>query len=273
MRVGIALALGVAQCLASLAAAAEERPAGLCPAFVGRVETLDATKTRYAIALFTHDGTQAVSGTLALYHGDDRYDVHFRDATAADPRDRGATPSPVVVQFETPVDVDGASAVTSEPAGCAASEPWGPNSPVTGRIGAVVVGTRQSVDLGATPSNPDDALWMRFRVAASTAAAIVPDPVVREPHVDCARATIPATTGRVVEPRQLEIAGYGGRRVDVLVTLDATAAVVQTRVERSSGSPDVDRGALAAAAGSSFRAAFFHCRPYGGRYIFTADVR
>ena len=271
----MAFALGVAQLVASLAVAEKPPDAALCSAYVGRVETLDDTNTRYAIALFTHDGTHAVSGTVALYHGDDRYDVHFTGATAADPRDRNATPSPIVVRFETPVDVEGALAVTSEPTGCAPSEPWRPHFIVTGRIGAVFVGVGRPARLGPPPSNPDDALWVRVHAAASAAAVLAPDPVVQEPHVDCARANIPATTAFVAEPAQLEVAlaHYAGGRVDVLVTLDATGAVVKTRVEQASGSIDVVRGALAAVEASTFRAAIFHCRPYGGSYIFTADIR
>jgi TonB family protein len=274
VRIALVVALGVAQCFASLAVA-EHPPAALCSAYVGRVDALDATNARYAIALFTHDGTHPVSGTLSLYHADDRYDVHFTDVTAADPRDRDATPSAIVVQFETPVAVEGALAVTSEPAGCAPSEPWRPGSPVTGRIGSVIIGVAGSAPPGPPPSNPDDTLWARFRAAASTAVALASDPVVREPHVDCARANIPATTALVVNPAQLEAARarYTSGVADVLVTLDATGAVVKTRIERSSGSIDIDRGAMNAVVASRFRTATFHCRSYGGRYIFTADVR
>ena len=273
----MAFALGIAQLVASLAVAEKPPAAALCSAYAGRIETLDDTNTRYAIALFTHDGTHAVSGTVTLYHGDDRYDVHFTGATAADPRDRNATPSPIVVRFETPVDVEGALAVTSEPTGCAPSEPWHPHFIVTGRIGATFVGVGRHARLGPTPSNPDDALWARFRAAASIASVLAPVAVAREPNIACARPNIPGATAFVATRRaELDaaaLARYAGGQVDVLVTLDDTGAVAKTRVERSSGSIDVDRGALAAVEASTFRAAIFHCRPYGGSYIFTADIR
>ena len=272
----IAFALGVAQCFASLAVAENPPAAALCSAFVGRVDAFDATNTRYAAALFTHDGTHAVSGTLALYHGDDRYDVRFESATAADPRERDATPSPIVVHFDTPVDVEAALVVTSESTGCAPREPWRRNFLyVTGQIGAVSVGGGRRAPLGPPLSNPAEAIWVRFHAAAANAAQLTSEPVVREPHVDCARPNVPATTAFVAEPTQLEssFAHYGGGRVDILVTLDATGAVVKTRVEQGSGSIDIDRGALDDAAASKFRAGSFHCRSYGGSYIFTAYLR
>ncbi len=269
-------ALGLAQLVGSLAVAEKPPAAALCSALVGRVDKLDDANTRYAVALFTHDGTHAVSGTLALYQGDDRYDIHFTSATAADPRDPAATPTPVVVRFATPVDVDGALVITSESTGCAASEPWNSHSVgVTGRIGAVFVGMVRPARLGPPPSNPDDALWARFHAAVPDAPVLAPDPVVREPHVACERANVPETTAYVAEPTELNaaFAHYAHGQADVLVTIDDTGAVVKTRIERSSGSAVIDRGALADVEASTFRTPIFHCRPYGGSYVFTADVR
>jgi TonB family protein len=249
-----------------------------CSAYAGHLEPLDAAGSRYAVALFTHDRTRAFSGVLALYRGDDRYDVRFTNAIAADPRDDAAMPTPLVVRIDPPATIEAAVVTSLDGKPCAPmNDPVRPPGTVTPRIGSTLVGVRPHQRFGPPPSNPGDAFWQRFHSAAESAPVLVPDAVVHEDRVACAHPDRPATTAFVA-------AGYGvldadalgrgaGGQAIVLLTLDDKDNVVSSRIERASGSPDVDRAALAIVAHSQFRSPLFHCRAYGGSFLFSTDLR
>ncbi len=249
-----------------------------CAAYAGHLEPLDAAGSRYAVALFTHDRTGAFSGVLGLYRGYDRYDVRFTNATAADPRDETAMPTPLVVRIDPPGAIEAAVVTSLDGKPCAPmNDPVRAPGTVTPRIGTTLVGVRPHQRFGPPPSNPGDPFWQRFRAAAASAPALAPDAVVHEERVACAHPERAATTAYVA-------AGYGeldadalgrgaGGQAIVLLTLDDKDTVVSSRIERGSGSPDVDRGALAIVAHSQFRSPLFHCRAYGGSYLFLTDLR
>jgi TonB family protein len=241
-----------------------------CSIFVGRVVPLGQAGTRYAIALMTHDGSRTAAGTLALYHGDDRYDVRFADARATDPREADSTPAPIVVDFPSPVPVEAAIVTELDGSACEpAYEPWRTGmTGATGLIGSLTTGTRAYSLRGAPPAN--EAMWSRFRAAAETARSVGPQPAVHEARPRCALPMRAATTIQPVEPDfpRAALGRYKSASADVLVTLADTGAVAATRVERSSGYPEADRSALDAAAGARFSPAVFRCRSYAGSYIF-----
>jgi TonB family protein len=249
-----------------------------CAAYAGHLEPLDAAGSRHAVALFTHDRTRAFSGVLALYRGDDRFDVRFTNAIAADPRDETAMPTPLVVRIDPPGAIEAAVVTSLDGKPCAPmNEPVRPPGTVTQRIGSTLVGVRPHQRFGPPPSNPDDAFWQRFRAAATSAPALAPDAVVHEERVACAHPERAATTAYVASGYGVLDAdalgrGAGGQAI-VLLTLDDKDTVVSSRIERGSGSSDVDRAALAIVAHSQFRSPLFHCRAYGGSYLFATDLR
>ena len=250
-----------------------------CAAYAGHLERLDDAGSRYAVALFSHERTHSVSGVLALYHGDDRYDVRFANAIAADPRDDSATPTPLVVGIDPAAPVEAAVVTSLGGTPCAPmSEPVRTGSPyVTGRIGSTQVGTRPHQRFGAPPSNPGDAFWQRFRAATASAPALTPDAVVHETHVACATPNRAATTLFVASNHGVldfdALARGAGGQAYVLVTLDDADKVTSARIERPSGSSDVDRASLAIVADSQFRSPLFYCRAYGGSWLFATDLR
>ena len=244
---------------------------GQCSPFVGGVVPLDDAGSRYALALFTHDGTHRVSGAVALSAGDDRYDVSFAAATAVDPRDRDATPTPIVVRFAAPVNVDLAVVTAIEGATCTPrSEPWHPRKQVTaliGRTAANAFGLRPAPRFSLEPSKQ---LWDRFRDEIQTAREIEPGPAVHETHVACERENVGATTALAVEPdlSQEQIGRFASGLAVILVSLDAGGNVVRTRVEESSRNGALDRVARDAVERSEFRSAVVRCRPYAGSYLY-----
>jgi hypothetical protein len=246
-------------------------PPGQCSPFVGGVVPLDDTRTRYALAFFTHDGTRRASGAVSLYAGDDRYDVSFVDATAVDPRDRDATPTPVVVMFATPVTLDLAVVTAVDGAACnPRSEPWRPRKPVTGTLGRTAVGIYGSRRIAPFSYEPSDALWDRFRAKIPSAGAIAAQPVVHEAHVACGKESVVGTTARAVQPdlSQEQIGRFASGRAVILVSLDAASTVVRTRVEDSSGDGSLDRIARDAAQRGEYRSPAIRCRPYAASYLF-----
>lgn len=246
-------------------------PPGQCSPFVGGVVQLDDARTRYALAFFTHDGTRRTSGAVALHAGDNRYDVSFTGATAVDPRDRDATPTPVVVRFAEPVNIDLGVVTAIDGAACyARSEPWFPRKRITGLIGRTAVGVYGSRRMDLFSYEPSAALWDRFRAQIPSAREIAPEPVVHEVHVACGRENIAATTAVAVQPdlSQEQIGRFTSGRVVILVSLDADSNVVRTRVEESSGNGALDRVARDAAGRSEFRSPVIRCRPYAANYLF-----
>lgn len=240
-----------------------------CSLFVGRVVKLDDAGTRYAIALFTHSGTDRFSGTIGLYSGEERYDVHFDGATAVDPREP-AVPTPLVVRFDQAAVIEGAAVTAIDGTTCVpVAEPWRPGAPVTGRIGSLIFGRRQPAPLAAVPSNPDASSWSRFLAAAAAAPLLSVAPPVAEEPVACSRPAVAATTEYAAGGRDAANAVRTSGQADVLVTIGRGGVVQSARIERPSGSAAIDSAALDAAGASRFRPAIFRCRPYGGSYIFS----
>jgi TonB family protein len=278
---GVFVAFAAAKVLLSSAApgAAQTPPAtssaiGQCSPFVGGVVPLDAAGRRYAVAFFTHDGTRRTSGAVALNAGDDRYDVSFADATAVDPRDRDATPTPVVVRFAEPVHIDLAMVIAVDGTACnPRSEPWLSRKKVTATIGYASAGVYGSRRVPLFNYEPTDALWDRFRAQIPTAREIEPRPVVHETHVACGRETVYATTARAVQPdvSQENVSRFASGRAVILVTLDAASNVVRTRVEESSRNGALDRIALDAAQRAEFRSPVIRCKPYAGSYLYEVQ--
>jgi TonB family protein len=272
----VAWSAGFVLALASFGIAPAAQPSaasGWCSGFVARVEPLDRLGNRYAVALATHDGSHRTSGTLALYHGGDRYDVCFSGANAFDPRDENAIPSAIVVRFPAPVAIEEATVTSIDGTACAPlSEPWLSGRPVTPLIGSIRVGLGARAR-GAARISDNAEFWTRWSAAAISAPeSAVTDAVAGDARIECRRPPIRATTTHAIGPQlspEAENRNLSGH-VQILVTLDDKNAVMTTRVERSSGFAELDRSALQIAQGSEFRSPVLHCSAYGGSYIFDA---
>jgi TonB family protein len=267
----IALLASAAPGAAQTAPTPSSAPPGQCSSFIGGIVPLDDAGRRYALAFFTHDGTRRTSGTVALNAGDERYDASFAGATAVDPRDRDATPTPVVVRFAEPVKVDLAMVIAIDGTACnPRSEPWFPRRRVTPAIGYTSAGVYGSRRDPVFNNEPSDALWDRFRAQIPASREIEPGRVVHETHVACGRENVNATTAHAAQPdvTQENISQFASGRAAILVTLDAGSNVVRTRVEESSRNGALDRIARAAAERTEFRSPVIRCRPYAGSYLY-----
>ena len=229
---------------------------GWCP-LRANVSAVGRTHERYVIRL-TSFGTGRASGTIALWAGEARYDISFRDAVAMDTRERVAQGTPIVVRFASPVALDGA-AVTSLIENDADRRcdplfsPWVPGQPL----------------------GPDRRTSAERRAADEYIERAVTLPALDAPNPisDPRPCTARDRTARTVAATQPELPSFGPQTgyVDVLVVLDTADHVTSVRVERSSGTRSMESAALAAAGMSKFAGATFRCRPIIGAYRFSVE--
>jgi hypothetical protein len=230
-------------------------PAAWCPLNT-RVRDLDDTHTRYAVSFGAFEKGRA-SGIIALWAGDRRYDVPFRDAVAVDSRDRTAVPSAVVVRFAAPTKLDGAVVTSIDEGGTLRPcdpwfSPWVANQPFAP--------DRRS----RAERRPEEQFLAAARAAAPTDA---PAPVT-----DPAPCASPYRSGRTVyAPGPATPRGAGTGLAMVLVVLDPADKIFSTRIERSAGNPILDATALGAARGSEFQGQIFRCRHVMGSYLFSVN--
>jgi hypothetical protein len=249
--------------VASASASAQTPPAppaavptpAWCP-LMTHLRELDDTHTRYAVSFGAFE-TGRASGVVALWAGDRRYDVSFRNAVAVDSRDRTSLPTPVVVRFAAPTVVDGAVVTSIEEGGALRPcEPW--FSPWVAR-------PRRGPDL----TTPDDRRAQeRFLASARATDAVDAPPAVSDPK-SCTAPDRPPRTVYAAQPTAPRF-GATGLAV-VLVVLDAADKIVATRIQRSTGDPRVDAAALSAARASEFQGEVFRCRHIVGSYLFTVQ--
>jgi TonB family protein len=254
--------------------------ADLCPVFVGRIDRLDADGSRYAVGLVTYGGTGSVSGSLAVYDGDKRYEVPFERVRAIDPTDPKAHPQPLVVRFAQPVTIDGAVVDALGPAPrrpCTTPyQPWTKNGPLAPVVGHEATVHASGIDPSALARRyghsdvfDEDALWKSFDADAAQIEPVDAGPAVaapmscppntdEKPHtLRAGEAFIPATYP----------GGVGV--VDVLVTIGSDHSLITSAILSSSGNRDVDRSVLDAVKRSGFTAGQFRCAPAAGSYVFS----
>jgi TonB family protein len=226
-----------------------------CP-LSARVRDVDDTRTRYAVS-FRALETGRASGTLALWAGGLRYDVPFRDAVALDSRDRISPETSFVVRFPEPTTLDGAVVTAiDEGSGLRPCDPWfAPWVPVA----------RSATDGRTAAERTSEE---RFLSRARAATAIAAPPSVADP-VSCAAPNRPGRTVHAVGPDR-PMSGRTGIST-VMVLLDPNDHVAGARIQTSSGDPQLDDAALAAASRSEYQGQMFRCRHVMGGYLFTVE--
>lgn len=230
-------------------------PLTYCP-LNAYVRELDDSRTRYAVS-FRALETGRASGTVALWAGDRRFDVPFRDAVALDSRDAISPETSFTVRFPAPTELDGAVVTAIDEGGTLRPcDPW---------FSPWVRPARTAPDYRTAAQRTTDE---RFLSRARAATAISAPPAISDP-VTCATPTRSPRTIRAVEPDRPRSSGTG--IATVLVLLDPTDKVTWVRILRSAGDRRLDDAALAAASRSEYQGQIFRCRHVMGGYLFTVE--
>jgi TonB family protein len=196
------------------------------------------------------------SGTLAVFAGNERYDVPFSRVVATGARDStldGATP--IVVRFPRVLTVDGgyvASLADPDPGACILAYPWMPKNVATAL------------------AHPNVA---NLRKRAEAATVVDAPPAVSEPAPPCAHPYAVATTTKPVTPDTPDLAKQQALSgvVEVLVSLDGSGRVIDVAVWRTSTYPTLDKAAAGAAFASKFAPEVFRCVGVPSSYLFRAE--
>ncbi len=88
---------------------------------------------------------------------------------------------------------------------------------------------------------------------------------------DCKTPFTPASAVRLPSVNLRGLSLLTNITVDVLVTIGTTNNILSERIYMPSGNNTIDKSALAAALGTTFRSATAFCKPAVGRYIFSVD--
>jgi hypothetical protein len=220
-----------------------------------RVSELDEAHTRYAVSFRAFE-TGPVSGTVALWAKDRRYDVPFRNVVALDSRDRISPETSITVHFAAPTALDGAVVTAiADGSGQRPCDPW---------YSPWVVSPRPGPDGRSAEVRTIDE---RFLVHARNAAAIDAPAAIPDP-LSC---PTPYRAGRTVRAIDATPQGPGSGVSVVMVLLDASDKIVNARIERSAGLVWLDAAALKAVRASEFQGQIFRCRHVTGAYLFSVE--
>ncbi|MBV9646188.1 MAG: hypothetical protein JO043_01850 [Candidatus Eremiobacteraeota bacterium] len=195
------------------------------------------------------------SGTLALFAGDDRYDVNFSDVLARGRADsRSAVP--IVVRFPAAVHIDrGYIAALGAP-----------------RVQSCVTMTREADDPQASGRIP---AWFGALLERTRELHVVEAPrPQKEARAQCSLQNRRAYAKSLATPSVLPGAlpsELQSKPVDVpvLVMLSDSGSVLDARPAHPSSLPALDDAAVDAARRSAFVPQLVRCRPQGGEYLFV----
>jgi TonB family protein len=224
---------------------------GWCPVTVN-VDPLSQEHRVYALHLESSE-TGKASGTIALYAGDQRYDIPFESVVVTDWADDETVPTPLVVRFPASIDLDGAYVrFLAAPLAERCDAPFLPWLPRTAKM-------------RASPQPPKStAEYMRRALAAEPQEA---PSAIADPRT-CSTPDRRASTIAAVPPAYPAAAAKLGitATVYVRVILNADDSIHSVAIINSSTRDDLDQSALAAASSSRFRGATFRCKPAIGVY-------
>jgi TonB family protein len=211
----------------------------------------EGASDKWAVSLATFgDKVQHVSGTLALYAGNDRYDVPVQDAVARSIAIRRSVQPPVVIRFPAPVKIEGGYLASVEGAGAGRCTPEG---------GLTRVASSNPIDEAAV---------------ANARAYDAPNPIA-DPSGSCATPFVDSTTTKVAGLQVPDGAteNHEGGTVEWVVLIDETGKVIGLHLLESSDYSDLDRAAAQSAQSSSYLPALFRCVPIRSFYVFRADFQ
>jgi TonB family protein len=260
--VALALLAGAvrAQPTPAPSASPQAAPSG-CLARLSAVVPLDADTSgkaqTYALTL-TSLGLDPgrASGTIAVYAGNERYEVPFSRVIATGARDSsldGATP--IFVRFPRPLAVDGGyvtSLADPEPGKCIPAYPWTPKNAAAKLAQANVPKLRKRLE---------------------TAKVVDAPPAVSEATPTCAHPYAAASVKTEVTPTLPEAAQDMEGNVETLVSLDGAGAVVDVEVWHTSGHDPLDRAAAKAALASKFSPEVFRCVNVPASYVVQSSFK
>jgi hypothetical protein len=252
MRLAVLTILGFMLLGAPLGAGAQVAPSP-APACEFRMNVFNVDDNRVALRFFTSGPSGPISGTAALYAGDRRYDVAFRNAyakTTVDETGRVGV-QPVIVRFPAPTDID-AAVITAVDA---------PARPACREHGTPFIAWKFRYDPKSAEGQAD------LANANALPALDAPPPVIL-PHT-CPVRFAHARTVAAATPRGG--GEYNGRVAYVVVSLDASDRVVGARIQTSSGDPKQDAIAVETARLSTYETEIFNCVKYPNDYIFMVS--
>ena len=211
---------------------------------------------RYVVVSFSSLLPTVISGTVALYVGDRRYDVPFERVQAggmpgADaPQAQGGKPF-VVVRFPNDVTIDAAvvTSVTRPPVGACPVpyNPWLASEHRSTPRTAAIAGGLDRYDIVEAPSAVSD--------PPSCASPNAPARKLADPP-----AMWPAGKGRTFHARAL-----------VSVTIDQYGGIADARIVNSTSDAEADRVAVAGSLKTPWAPGRFRCQPDVGTYTYIVD--
>lgn len=262
----------IAAVIFSLIAFATARPASAdpCPVrlnFVVRVPSAPV----YAIGL-TSDETGEAHLDAALFGAGVRYDATFARVDFTDSKRVAADGAPAWASPTLYVRVP-ADAPPLEAATLAIEDPdtHVPLDCTGGHAVAADLG-RDAPRIRANEKPARAAAVDRAIAAYDATSAVVTGTAVTEPRLTCAKPYLPARTANVVQPAYPLIARQNGHVGSVSIDIElGTAGEKRSAVIRSSsGWPELDAAARAAALATTYVPETFRCAPVAGTYEFRA---
>jgi TonB family protein len=258
---GIAFCAALFVAISSIASAQTAAPAASAPQFCPISVSVREIKGHDDEAVFTlwaDDTAGRATGSIAAYAGNLLFHVTFINVVAADDRDTGHPPTPIVVRFDAPTRIDSAYVTSLAGGDCPIHSPF------------------VRAELANYPRNPHRPVsvypsWTKvMQTVLSQAAALTPAPAGTPETVEapaCAKPYVAASAVRAVPPISPLGNSYSGV-VAIDLAVSESGSVLGTRVDKSSRQKFVDEAAVTAAAESRFAPQIYRCQPISGTYLF-----
>ena len=215
----------------------------------------DPGKHAYVIELEAlGDKSTVVSGTLALFSADARYDIPFAAALALGTTDK-RPPGTIVVRLPSSVRLERGYVATLR-------------NPDVARCLPLTREVRPS------PVGPRMPTWFVSLLERSQDVHMIDSPAPRkEALARCDQQDRAASAKRLAEPAAppqvdtVQPSGDGSLDVPVVVVLSDDGSVLSARPARPSRWPALDAAAVEAARQSAYQPQIVRCRPEGGEYL------
>jgi TonB family protein len=231
---------------------------------------LDGRSTDAVFALWSRAQGKTVSGVITAYAGGSRFQIPFAGVTAADPGNSKTAPSPIVVRFAQPTDVESASVSSIDGIDCAIHDPY--ISPKLLPRGGKVYDARYA-------GPPSEALyrgwsrtWPSF-IAQAVAAVPLAAPEGQQtgtPECEIGYANAYVTHAQQARLPDTYSFPFNGT-VILRVTIAASGTHAGTQIVKSSHDQTFDNSALTSSAESTFVPSVYRCQPVAADYFFVVD--
>ena len=245
---------------AQAAPAASAADGEACPAHV-RVYQLRGLTDELAFAVWADDGGATASGTIVAYVNGGKYTIPFTNAVIPDERDATATPTPIVVKFDAPVNFESAYLGSIEGTPCAIHSAF-LRKPLT----------RSGLDDVARAAVYPVRDWSAYLAKAAALPPLHAPAPEAEDKPACKQLYAEPTIAYEQPPALPEHTKvFFGGTIVVRVDLDATGKATALRLDKPNPDKDYDHSALIAAAQSKFTPEIFRCHPITANVYYSAD--